>query len=219
MARIRSIKPDFWTDEKVVELSPFARLLFIGLWNFVDDEGRMTYSPLSIKLKILPADSLNVSELLGEIRGKSLITVYAVDGIEYLQVNGFSTHQKIDKRTASKLPPPPNSPEKLPRKGREGKGSYMSDKSDDAAKVLDHLNEKTGSSYRAVDANLRLIASRISEGATVEEIKSVIDDRVMAWGSDPKMVEYLRPKTLFSATNFNNYIGAIGKSVGVRVDA
>jgi len=95
----------------------------------------------------------------------------------------------------------------------------LSDKSDDAAKVLDHLNEKTGGSYRAVDANLRLIASRISEGATVEEIKSVIDDRVMAWGSDPKMVEYLRPKTLFSATNFNNYIGAIGKSAGVKVDA
>ena len=30
MARIRTIKPDFWTDEKVVELSAFARLLFIG---------------------------------------------------------------------------------------------------------------------------------------------------------------------------------------------
>ena len=108
MARIRSIKPEFWTDEKVVELSPFARLLFIGLWNFADDEGRMIYSPTRIKLQILPADSADISELLGEILGKSLITVYAVDGIEYLQVNGFSEHQKIDKRSASKLPSPPN---------------------------------------------------------------------------------------------------------------
>lgn len=219
MARIRSIKPDFWTDEKVVELSPFARLLFIGLWNFVDDEGRMTYSPLSIKLKILPADSLDISELLGEIRGKSLITVYPVDGIEYLQVNGFASHQKIDKRTPSKLPPPPNSPEKPPRKGREGKGSYMSDKSDDAEKVLDYLNEKTGSAYRKVDSNVRLVAGRLKEGASFDDCIAVIDDRVTAWGSDPKMAEFLRPKTLFSPTNFNNYVGAIGKQVGVRVDA
>ena len=40
MARIRTVKPDIWTDEKFVELSPLARLLFIGLWNFADDEGR-----------------------------------------------------------------------------------------------------------------------------------------------------------------------------------
>lgn len=111
MARIRSIKPEFWTDEKVVELSPFARLLFIGLWNFADDEGRMIYSPTRIKLQILPADSANVSELIGEIRGKSLVTVYAVDGIEYLQIVGFAKHQKVDKRQQSKYPSPPNSAE------------------------------------------------------------------------------------------------------------
>ena len=39
MARIRTIKPEFWTDEKVVTLPFEARLLFIGMWNFCDDEG------------------------------------------------------------------------------------------------------------------------------------------------------------------------------------
>lgn len=128
MARIRSVKPEFWTDEKAVEMSPLARLLFIGLWNFADDEGRMVYSPKRIKMQILPADSADISELLGEIRGKSLIQVYAVDGIEYLQVTNFTKHQKIDKRTASRLPSPPNSPESPPipttdqgrDQGREG---------------------------------------------------------------------------------------------------
>lgn len=127
MARIRTIKPDFWTDEKVVELSAFARLLFIGLWNFADDEGRMVYSPKSIKMKIFPADSLDISELFGEIHRENMITIYVVDGVEYLQVNKFSEHQKIDKRSASKLPPPEDSTE-FPRipptegkgKGREG---------------------------------------------------------------------------------------------------
>ena len=32
MPRIRTIKPEFWTDEKIIELSLPARLLFIGLW-------------------------------------------------------------------------------------------------------------------------------------------------------------------------------------------
>jgi hypothetical protein len=124
MARIRSIKPDFWTDEKVVELSAFARLLFIGLWNFADDDGRMVYSPVKIKLQILPADTLNISELIGEIRGKSMVDIYAIDGIEYLQINNFASHQKIDKRTASKYPPPAESPRIPPTegKGREGNG-------------------------------------------------------------------------------------------------
>ena len=39
MARIRSIKPEFWTAEQVMECSPMARLLFIGMWNFCDDGG------------------------------------------------------------------------------------------------------------------------------------------------------------------------------------
>jgi len=108
MARIRSIKPEFWTDEKVVALSPLARLLFIGMWNFVDDEGRADFSPARLKMQILPADSADVSELLGEIRREKLIEVYAIDGKEYFQVRGFAKHQKVDARRASKLPPMPN---------------------------------------------------------------------------------------------------------------
>lgn len=130
MARIRSVKPEIWTDDKFVELSAFARLLFMGLWNFADDEGRMTYSPKSIKLRILPADSVDVSELLGEIRGKSMIDIYVIDGQEYLQIINFAKHQKIDKRTPSKLPPKPRGAPSSPESPRntsmegikEGKG-------------------------------------------------------------------------------------------------
>ncbi|HWT40945.1 MAG TPA: hypothetical protein VN081_06830 [Dongiaceae bacterium] len=122
MARIRTIKPEFWTDEKVVELSAFARLLFIGIWNFCDDEGRMVHSPKRMKMQIFPADSIDCAELIGEIQRASLITIYAVDGIEYLQVLGFAKHQKIDKRSPSKLPSPPNSAESPRVPPTEGKG-------------------------------------------------------------------------------------------------
>jgi hypothetical protein len=113
MARIRSIKPEFWTDEKVVGLSPLARLVFIGLWNFADDEGRADYSPMRLKMQILPADDAEMSLLLEEIRGAGLIVVYSVENKEYLEICGFAKHQKIDKRTTSKRPPPPTSAEVL----------------------------------------------------------------------------------------------------------
>jgi hypothetical protein len=132
MARIRTIKPDFWTDEKVVELSAFARLLFIGIWNFADDEGRIRLSEKKLRMQIFPADTVNISELLGEIRRESLITIYDIEGVSYLQVNGFSKHQKIDKRTPSKFPPSPRLTPESPRipttegsrveKEEEGKG-------------------------------------------------------------------------------------------------
>lgn len=130
MARIRTVKPEFWTDEKVVELSPMARLLFIGLWNFADDEGRMIYSPKRLKMQIFPADVCDLPALVGEIRGRNLVIVYNVKGCEYLQITGFSKHQKVDKRTASRLPPPTSAePPRLPpnfhpgSRIKEGKGS------------------------------------------------------------------------------------------------
>lgn len=120
MARIRTIKPDFWVDEKIVELSAFARLLFIGLWNFADDEGRMVFSEKKIKMQIFPADNLNISELFGEIRREGLVNIYLVDNQEYLEIVNFAKHQKIDKRSASKLPSsenPPESPRIPPTEG------------------------------------------------------------------------------------------------------
>jgi len=127
MARIRTLKPETWTDEKFVQLSYPARLLFMGLWNFADDDGRMECSPLRIKLQILPADPVDISELIGEIRGKKMVITYQVDDKEYLQIVNFSKHQKVDKRTPSKFPSPPKVPAESPRvvptegNGREGK--------------------------------------------------------------------------------------------------
>lgn len=79
-----------------------------------------------------------------------------------------------------------------------------------AREVLDHLNATAGRSYRPVKTNISMIVARMSEGATVDECKSVINDRVSRWGSDPKMAEYLRPATLFNATKFAQYLGDIG---------
>jgi uncharacterized phage protein (TIGR02220 family) len=92
--------------------------------------------------------------------------------------------------------------------------SSSSDSKAAAKGILDYLNEKASKSYKPVKANLSLITARLAEGLTLEECKAVIDAKVMAWGTGPKMRDYLRPETLFGATKFAGYVGQLNGSDG-----
>lgn len=81
--------------------------------------------------------------------------------------------------------------------------------SEECAEVLSFLNEKTGRNYQPVKANIQLIAARLREGATVVQLRQVIAKKCREWRDDPKQEIYLRPKTLFNATNFANYQGEL----------
>jgi hypothetical protein len=100
MARIRTIKPDFWTDGTMVKLSPFARLLYIGMWNFtMCDHGHVADDSMKLKLQILPMDPVNIDELLAEIVDAGRVTrIVDADGRSYLHIKRFEDHQKIDPR-------------------------------------------------------------------------------------------------------------------------
>lgn len=230
MARIRTIKPDFWTDESVVECSPLARLLFIGLWNFADDEGRMVYSPVRVKLQILPADNCDISKLIEELASRRMVLIYQVESVSYLAIPGFPKHQKIDKRTASKLPEPPRvSPNpseslRIPTtegNGMEGNGKEKSivgqvpdvaprsELKSKAKELLGFLNAKTGRNFEPVAVNLERIEARLKEGASFDDCKSIIAKKCGEWSADEKMAQYLRPATLFGREKFWQYHGQL----------
>lgn len=108
MARIRTIKPEFWTNERVMECSANARLLFIGMWNFADDLGRLVLAPKTIKAQIFPSDDFSfdtVSGMILELSKNGLILIYEVGGKEFLQIVGWQ-HQRIDKPQPGKCPGP-----------------------------------------------------------------------------------------------------------------
>jgi len=92
--KIRGIKPEFWTDEKVVEVSAFARLVFLGLWNMACDNGHVQDNSRRIKMTILPADDVSCADLLRELEAIGLIE--REDG--WITVPTLSKHQKIDRR-------------------------------------------------------------------------------------------------------------------------
>lgn len=99
MARIRTVKPEFWTSEQVMECSTTARLLFIGMWNFCDDAGRHPASAKTLKAEVFPADDIKsdaVEAMIDELVTNGLVERYEVAGRQYLQVTGWH-HQKIEK--------------------------------------------------------------------------------------------------------------------------
>ena len=94
MAKIRGFKPDLWTDEDFVEVSPLARLLWMGMWNFACDNGHLADKSKQIKMRVLPTDDVNCAELLRELEAQGLIQ--RADG--WVTITNLTRHQKVDRR-------------------------------------------------------------------------------------------------------------------------
>ena len=106
MARGRVITPDFWTDANMVGVSSFARLFYIGMWNFAHcDLGHLDDDAMGLKLKILPADPVDPNELLAELMGRTrLARLRADNGKTFLVVPTFARYQKSDPRWKTRCP-------------------------------------------------------------------------------------------------------------------
>ena len=107
MARARNIKPSFFINEELVELSFATRLLFIGLWTIADRAGRLEDKPKKIKMALFPADDLNIDEALNELQSSGFIKRYSVDEVKYIQILAFEKHQNPHiKEPSSTIPAP-----------------------------------------------------------------------------------------------------------------
>lgn len=106
MARMRTVKPEFWTDSLMVQLSPYARLLYIGMWNFaLCDEGHLEDDPVRLKLQILPMDNVEIGSLLDELFDLNrLVRIQSKDGKTYLHIPTMKSQQKGDPRWKSRCP-------------------------------------------------------------------------------------------------------------------
>lgn len=102
MARIRSIKPEFWTSPQIVACSLPARLAFIGLLNFCDDNGIHPASVNRLRMQVFPDDDIGddtVRALVAELILSGLVAGYSVGDESFWLVTGWGKHQKIEKPT------------------------------------------------------------------------------------------------------------------------
>jgi hypothetical protein len=93
MARARNVKPGLFSNELLVELPAFDRLMFIGLWCLADREGRLEDRVKRIKIELLPCDDYDVDAGLNRLAGSGFISRYQVAGQSIIEIVNFQKHQ------------------------------------------------------------------------------------------------------------------------------
>lgn len=114
MARIRTIKPDFFRHEELQDLElkhpgSYVMLLFAGLWTQCDKNGVFEYKPRQLKLDILPFIEYNIVASLLLLSEAKIVSLLVLDDKVYGYVPSFKTHQRIngkESQVASKFPDP-----------------------------------------------------------------------------------------------------------------
>lgn len=164
MARIRSIKPEFFLHDKLFKAEKKSKLplrvAFPGLWTVADREGRFKWKVSELKLQILPHDRVDFEKVLQVLEQEGFIKKYVVNEKEYGFIPSWFDHQKIRPDEAkSVLPAPPNTTRVNPSepvtnpsesnttrivegKGKEGKGGEGNDlieRVDSVEKLVDQM--------------------------------------------------------------------------------
>lgn len=144
MARIRTIKPEFFRHYELFEAEQETglplRLAFIGLWTVCDREGRFKWRPEMLKVECLPYDTIDFSKVLEALHENGFIEKYEYGERPYGWVPSFNSHQIINLREAKSAIPAPGEGTHVharastcnysethvhargERKGKEGKG-------------------------------------------------------------------------------------------------
>jgi hypothetical protein len=129
--RIRTIKPEFWQDEKLSPCSPLTRLVFLGLISMADDAGRVLDNVKVIDAFIFPETSETSRGSIGELSGMGRIRRgITASGQRIIEITNWDAHQKIEKPNlrgalpaiVSEVSPPQHLTE-IPRRVGEASGN------------------------------------------------------------------------------------------------
>lgn len=229
MAQRRMFSKKIVETDIFMEMSPTAKLLYFYLNMSADDDG-FVGNPKTIKLisgatdddlKILIAKQFIIPFDSGVI----VIKDWKIHN--YIQKDRYNQTQYLDEKkqllveengSYTKCIQDVSKLDTQVRLGKDRLGKVnnnMSDKSDDVipySEIISYLNEKTGRSFRNVDANKKLIKARWNEGFKIEDFITVIDNMVTNWSgkvfNGVPAENYLQPKTLFS-NKFDSYLNQI----------
>jgi hypothetical protein len=190
MARIRSVKPEFWADEDLADVSRDARLLYIGLWNLSDEHGRLRGDPRYVKGQLFPYDddlsAGAVDELLKALEAAGKVIRYHAGSGQYLFLPNLGKHQRLEAdKVPSKLPPPPD-----PSESEQVSASAQDDTDSRADKSAPRADESESGTE---DHALLYVAGSMEQGAgsARKPRKTATDDADFArfWDAYPRKVD------------------------------
>lgn len=201
MARIRTIKPDFFRHEALQDLEianpgMYPMMVFAALWGHCDSKGRFEWKPRMLKLDILPFIPFDMAKTLEILERGKMLHRYCVGGKEYGLVSTFENHQRLSGKEATegeKYPEPTSEqmvkqsgsvgeiPESQEGKGREGKRKGMDVNAELSARrvlavqVFDFWRVTLGHDRAVMDAKrTKVIESRLKDGYTVDQLCNAV---------------------------------------------
>jgi hypothetical protein len=195
MARIRTIKPDFFSSEDITLLTPLARLFYVSLWCESDKEGRFEFKPGTLKNRYFPADKADINKLMDELLDGGLVKLYQPEGYPVLGVVcSFKKHQVINNRESESVLPPFSADAALTREsgvkaegrkeGKEGRG-------------------KEGRKEEDVRVDKRSFGEFGHVRLSDDELKRLIADFPFATSLIKKLDEYIETTPTYKKQNHN----------------
>jgi hypothetical protein len=112
VARIRSIKPDFFQSEKIAALPLSARILFVGMWTHADDNGVMVDNEKLINAAVWPLEDDPLETLrrtredLRRLSSVHLIARYVTENRNLIFIAGWDEHQRVSHPGKERYPRP-----------------------------------------------------------------------------------------------------------------
>jgi len=222
VARIRSIKPEFFTSEVVASLPISARLTFIGLWTHVDDNGVTVDNPKLITAALWPLEDdprealARVSGDLANLSTAGLIARYQVSGRRYLFVVGWDEHQRVSHPSKPRYP----RPDKLPTSENTDQGQASGEPPENLQRAPESLVPEQGAGSREQGARNReeeapqaAPPATKKRGTRLPDDFTVTDDMRAWFNTNCPGINGQR-----ETEKFRNYFQAAPGQKGVKVD-
>ena len=233
MARIRTVKPEFFQHEELGELPFAARLLAIGLLQLADGHGRLRWVPKQIEAHCFPWDEVDVESLATGLESAGMFIRYQVGPRRFGCFPNFRKHQRITGKEAaldSKYPHPDEAttnevnarvdtgetsgcfPEKHLGAQEQGTGNREqgNNVASSVATVWAHYSELRRQKRKISDKARDLIRSRLKKHSA-EDLCLVVDWSREAPTSihlreNDRGQDYTRWSTIFAPAHFDSYL-------------
>lgn len=212
MARIRTIKPEFFRHEGLQDVAAkhgaHVMLVFAGLWGHCDKEGRFEWKPRTLKLDILPFLDFEMSEALKSLCEAGFVEQYEVDGKQYGLIPSFNSHQRVGGKEAQESAKYP-----APEVKQSGKKSATHAKrrgsNGEAAGKHSPLQEEEGKGRGREEEVSE--APRASPSPPQDYLRDIGDDADGLMPSDPDDPGWPKAVDLrIAACAWNSVAGAVG---------
>ena len=189
--RIRTIKPEFWRSPDVSRLDIETRLLFIGLWSYVDDNGVGADRESVIAADLFaddmardPRETLaRIQRGLATLSESGMITRYTVDNRDYLYISNWERHQRIDKPNKPRLPLPTSENAEFARLSRDSRDTLAPGTGEQGNRGTGEQNKSEVAGDDSDAANVLPLNAEIIERPDVEQLLDRLDEQIEANGN------------------------------------